>query len=178
MTYARARLWLGIFGVGCIVVMSLIALQLDLPHRFLARTTFFLGITISLALYILISFPFDLFGGYLLPHWHKRTLVTFPAFMGAWLRGVLAQASLMALCGFAILEAGRRGGNVPAIVCTGILMLVLLLGQAPIARMVGGLIAVEGDFSLPWAELKQWGIRPPNTLAYSSADPSFVGGLV
>ena len=40
MTYARARLWLGISGVGCIVMLSLTALRLDHSSNCTTRRQF------------------------------------------------------------------------------------------------------------------------------------------
>ncbi|MBC7925833.1 MAG: hypothetical protein H7039_09265, partial [Bryobacteraceae bacterium] len=115
MTYARARLWLGISNVGFFVVLSVLALWLDLPHRFLAGRTAPFVLAVALASYILISFPFDVFGGYLLPVWHQRTSLSLPVFLVAWLRGVLSQGLLMGFCGYAILLAGSYAGTAASI---------------------------------------------------------------
>ncbi len=178
MTYARARLWLGISGVGCIVLLSLTALMLKLPQRFFAGSSILSGLAIPLALYILISFPFDLFGGHLLPHWHNRATGTFASFFKAWLRGVLTQASLMGVCGLIILQTARTAGNSTSIIAAGLLMLLLLFSQAPIARIVGGMRIVEHDFRPALAVLSRWKVRHLHPQAYSSVDPGFVGGLV
>lgn len=178
MTYARARLWLGISGVGTIVVLSLLALWLDLPSRLFQQTSTVAGLAIPLAAYILVSFPFDFFGGYLLPRRHNRSKLSISGFFAGWLRGVLAQALLMGVCGFAILLSARLGGTPLAICLTTLLMLTLLVAQAPIARLVGGMISAPGDFGPALDKLSQWNVEPPYTIVYSSADPGFVGGLV
>ena len=137
MTYARARLWLGISGVGCIVMLSLTALRLDLPNRFFHDSLIVPGLTIPLACYILISFPLDLIGGHLLPRWHNRVTGTLASFLIAWLRGVLAQASLMGVCGLMILQTALHAGNFASIVAAGLLMLLLLF-LASLGRQNGG----------------------------------------
>jgi hypothetical protein len=178
MTYARARLWLGISGVGTIVVLSLVALWLNLPSKLLADASTFAGLTIPLAAYILVSFPFDFFGGYLLPRRHDRSAIALSTFLAVWLRGVLSQALLMGVCGFAILQAAHLGGTLLAIGLTTLLMLALLVAQAPIARLVGGMTSAPGDFGPALDKLSQWNVEAPYAVVYSSADPGFVGGLV
>ena len=80
VTYARSRLWLGICNVGCLVLLSLSALWLHLPQRFLVGLTPLSAIALTLGCYIAISLPFDLLGGYILPRRYQRTTVSFPLF--------------------------------------------------------------------------------------------------
>ena len=177
MTYARARLWLGISGVGTMVVLSLIALRLDLPNRFLSGRPLPVALAMVLGAYVLISFPFDLLGGYLLPKKYERAYTGAWAFLTKWLRGVFWQSVIMALCGYLILAAARLQGLAGAVVCVAVLMMALLLAQAPLARLVGGLREVEANVSPAAAALQRWGIATPGTVVYNSADSGFVGGF-
>ena len=164
MTYARARLWLGISSVGVMVVLSLLALWLNLPNRFLSGRPVPVAIAMMLGAYIVISFPFDVLGGYLLPKKHKRAYTGVRAFLAKWLRGVLWQSVIMALCGYLILAVARLQGLSGAVTCVAVLMMALLLGQAPLARLVGGLHEVDANLSPAEAALQRWGIAVPNTV--------------
>jgi len=177
VTYARARLWLGISSVGVMVVLSLLALWLNLPNRFLSGRPVPVAIAMMLGAYIVISFPFDVLGGYLLPKKHKRAYTGVRAFLAKWLRGVLWQSVIMALCGYLILAVARLQGLSGAVTCVAVLMMALLLGQAPLARLVGGLHEVDANLSPAEAALQRWGIAVPNTVIYDSADSGFVGGF-
>ena len=70
--YGRARLWLGITGVGSIVTLSAAALFFNLPEQLLPGTGAALsnqikGILAFILIYSLLQLPLDFFGGYLLP---------------------------------------------------------------------------------------------------------------
>ncbi len=183
MTYARSRLWLGISGVGFQVVLAGMALWFDLPHRLLHGLPGLAAIALLLTCYIALSVPSDVLGGYVLPRLHGRTRVDRATFWKAWLRGVVSQAFVMALCLTAILYAARWGGARAGVACFALLMLVLLAAQSQIARLVGGFSVVPGshsrDGSSPHASA-----APPSGLAFlktavfQSTDPGFVGGLV
>jgi len=87
MTYARARLWLGITGVGSLVTLSTIALTCDLPQRLLATAPEFgmkefLQLCTVAGLFMLWLLPLDFLGGYLLPAKFQKSNQTF----GNWLR--------------------------------------------------------------------------------------------
>ena len=178
MTYARARLWLGISGVGAMVVLSLSALLLNLPSRLLGGRPVAVALTMSLGAYIVISFPFDLFGGYLLPKWQQLSSQTLVSFLNKWLRAVLWQAGIMAFCGYAVVQVARVKGPSFSLVCVAVLMIGLLWGQAPIARLIGGLAEVDVDFRSTFRVLDRLGLKAPAIKAYRSTDQSFVGGLV
>ena len=174
MTYARARLWLGISGVGFFVVASATALWFDLPQRALAGSSTIAALSLTLAIYILVSFPADFLGGYFLPRRYQRTMQTFASFLGSWARGVSAQGLIMGLCAFVLLRAARAGGTLLAIGAFLLLMLVLLAGQLAIASMVGSL----KRSSLPAPVTSKGKQKPLKTLVYQSTDSAFVGGVV
>jgi len=72
MTYARARLWLGICGVGSLVTISTVALVMGLPSRLLSQSTSFgttdlIQLSFLALLFIAWLAPFDFLGGYRLP---------------------------------------------------------------------------------------------------------------
>jgi len=178
MTYARARLWLGIVCVGSIVVLSLIALRLDLPGKLLSRYPAYIAIGMALGSYILISLPFDLFGGYWIQRWYQRAPLAFGFFLTRLVQGVFWQSLIMAICGLAIMQAARFHGLAASVLCVGVLMTALLWGQSSIARLVGRLRRIDADLLPISAALKSWAIHPPDTLIYGATDPGFVGGLI
>lgn len=150
MTYARARLWLGITGVGTIVVWCAVLLALRVPPRFLpTNTAFTTGDLIALALvlfvYAAVQGVFDFFGGHILPAEYGRTTRPFRAFFAEWLRGVFCHSAVLLGVGCALLWGTRTGGYGGAIgVFVGV-NLLLVAGQTGFAILVGGLTYRRGD---------------------------------
>lgn len=144
MTYARARLWTGVSGVGAFVTFALVMYLWQLPAtlfpfdggplwaEWLALATLF-------GIYALISLPFDFLGGYLLPCRYQRLCLMFPVFWMKWVRGVLAQGAVMTLSALVLFETGRRLGVWAAAGALVALQLLLVAFQLPLARLVGGL---------------------------------------
>lgn len=173
-TYARARLWTGITGVGTLVVLAATLLLLRVPDRTLAGLGGTLGAdgAVLLALTLgaaLVTLPLDLVGGLLLPRRYGRFHRAPAPFLGAWLRGVVWLALVASISGALVLAAGRSGGPLAGLTTfLGLSALALLL-QEPLARLVGGLrrrrpsgdtVATGGD-----------------VLLLESDDPGFTGGF-
>ncbi len=163
MTYARARLWLGISGVGFFVVASASALYFDVARRAFPGKSSVTAILITLALYVALSIPGDLLGGYVLPTRYQRTTISFGAYLRSWLQGVVCQSLTMAVCALLILLVASRFGTLAGLSTFALLMLCLLLGQLVLAGLVGGLTQIDA---------RQEGVT------YQSTDPAFVGGFV
>jgi hypothetical protein len=178
MTYARARLWLGISGVGFFVTASAAALWFDIPRRVLGGSSSASAIILTLTVYILLSFPLDILGGYLLPRRYRRTNVGLRSFLRSWLQGIFFQALIMGVCALFILQAASRGGTFVGIGMFVILMLCLLRGQLAVARLVGGLRQSSAHPPFPMQNLFGKELKQPEMLVYQSTDPAFVGGLV
>ncbi len=172
ITYARARLWTGITGVGGVVVLVSGLLLTGTPASALsgvggsfaedARVLF--GLLFALAL---LGLPFDVLGGLLLPRRFGRSAPRTGAFVLRWLRGVFVLVSLSSLCGTLLLAAGRLGGRPAALITLTGLGLALLALQEPLARLVGGLVRAESsgaDASRPVLYLR-------------GSDPAFCGGF-
>lgn len=187
MTYARARLWLGISGVGFWVILSLVMIVLAVPVRWFAPVNP-TGVSVGwedwsalsqiLFGYILLSAPFDFLGGYWLPRAFRRWTPSPQRFFLAWLRGVLGQAFIFLLTGTGILLAGRAFGRIGAIGSVTVLMLGLLLTQGWLARLIGGMQAAAMDMGAANRILESWGLRAPATTILKVTDPAFVGGFV
>lgn len=108
MTYARARLWLGISGVGLWVVLSGLALWQDLPGRWPADWPEWMALTAMVAVYATVQLPFDYLGGYALPLRFGRR--TPGGFWPGYLRGAFVHAALMLGFALLLLPVGRAGG--------------------------------------------------------------------
>ncbi len=176
LTYARARLWTGISGVGSFVVLAGLLLALGVPAQALAgRGGAPLSdaalLMISALLVALISLPLDLLGGLVLPHRFGRPAPTAPRFALAWLRGVLVLSLLWTANGTLLLAAGRAGGRPAAMVAFAALALLLILFQERLARAVGGLRRVEGNAR------GVLGDRARDIVLLDAADPGFSGGF-
>lgn len=170
MTYARARLWLGISGVGTMVVVTgVVAYALSGP----AESSAGIGGELSrLALFFggwaAVLVPFDVLGGYVLPRAFGRRHPTLGAFAAGLVRGVATQWAVLFAIAAATLLVGRAFGDGAAFGVVS--MAVVLLGafQARLARAVGGLS--------PLVE-KESPDAPP-VFTQGADDEGFTGGVV
>lgn len=161
MTYARARLWVGITGVGTWVLLSLAGILFQwgtlweswFPHTY--------GVALDLALWLLaftlIQAPLDWLGGFYLPGRFGRARTSFLA----WLRGSLAMSALWWLGSMILFASGQRMGILGALLAMAACMLALTVAQQLLARIVG-------TFTVTGTE--------QGALLVSSNDPGFSGG--
>jgi hypothetical protein len=129
--YGRARLLLGMSGVGTMVVLAGLGLAFGLPARFLPAAAAPLGTQAAglagfVALYAAIHLPFDLFGGYLLPRQYGRRHPPLGVFLGRLARGVAVHAALLIAAAGLLLLAGRAGG-VAGVIAAGVALVFVLL---------------------------------------------------
>lgn len=146
MTYARARLWLGIAGVGTIVVLAVLAVLLAWPAKLFGAWPNTLSSNLTALFWIVLSYtllhvPFDYIGGYWLPCYYSRQCQLFNMFAAQYLRAAFFQSLIVLLSALVLLEAGRWGGRAAAIAAIAVLMLILVELQDRLARLVGGLHA-------------------------------------
>jgi Zn-dependent protease with chaperone function len=173
MTYARARLWLGISCVGFLTVTAgvLLANQQSLiavvptdgawQNDILVFASF-------LAAFVGVSLPFDLLGGYLIPKRFGRPTPSFGRFARTWLRGVVVQSVFLLLFALILLSVGRAFGTAGFIAAAAALMLLIIAYQQRIAQWVGGMRSRR--VALPTDAAFQHGV------AIAADDPGFVGG--
>ena len=176
LTYARARLWTGILGVGTFVLLAAFLLVFQVPARLLpdavgnplADTLLLAGV---LGLAALAGLPVDVLGGRVLPRIFGRPHPTRPGFALRWLRGVLSLTAISAASGTLLLAAGRAGGRAAAVAAFVALAAGLVWMQEPLARLVGGLRRA----SCP----RSWRNRPEfrRVIVLEAGDPGFSGGL-
>ncbi len=170
MTYARARLWVGISSVGTWVVLSLFvlfrikSLSLEFPSLSLPSS-----ILVFLGLYTLVSLPFDIVGGYLLPLKYGRSKQNFINFMLGYLRGIFVYGSLIFVFVYILLSilttvSGSYLLPVLLFVVT-ISQILLAIGQSPIAKLVAKFYSVKQKDSENGYEV------------WEGSDIGFTGGL-
>jgi hypothetical protein len=171
MTYARARLWLGISGVGIMVVLAVAALAFEWPQRIFPADPqgplaelFFLSWIVTL--YSVLHVPMDYLGGYWLPCYFSRQCLLFPFFASQYVRGVLVQGLILLVSSFAVLQSGQFGGRAAAVLTIGVIMLVLIERQDSLARFIAGLSVTES-----------MEVQGKPVISLSGMDAGFSGGL-
>ena len=182
-TYARGRLTVGITGVGTVVVLSILALIIDVPTRLFGDQggTFLKDIPLF-ALWLggisLVSLPFEWLGGLAVPAAHRRAHPNADRWVSSWLRGTLLLLSVGSLCGAAIALGGRSGGFVGAIGVAGLTALALLAIQGPLALLIGGLQTVRPPQNALTDALSQLGLERLPLQFVDAKDEGFTGSIV
>ncbi len=171
MTYARARLWLGISGVGLMVVLAFFSLLLNWPHQIFdafrpTLTDDALGLLWILGLYTAIHIPLDYIGGYWLPCHFSRQCLMFAYFASQYIRGLLVQSVFLFFSGLLVLQVGRWGGRGAVLVLLAIFMILMIESQDRIARWVAGL-SLSGSEEMEGHEV----------VLLSGMDAGFAGGF-
>ncbi|MCU0228003.1 MAG: hypothetical protein MUF01_10225 [Bryobacterales bacterium] len=158
MTYARARLWLGISGVGTWVLAALAGLSWQWGS--LLDTLPIAGaLAMVVGTHLVVQLPFDWLGGVRLPAQFGRPTVTWTRL----LRGVGLQAITWWTASLAIYVAGHAAGIGGALAVLMAGMVTLIAIQGALARLVGG-----------W----KVAVDPKGAWLAGSTDPAFVGGWV
>ena len=144
MTYARARLFLGITTVGSMVTLCVVALALRLPQQFFSMPPTNIadtakGLLLIFGLYASLALPLDFIGGYVLEHIFHRDVPQLGNFAYRLVRGILAQGCVYVACGLTLIEMHVRFGNVGENLMFVALQLLLITCQLPLAMFVGGL---------------------------------------
>ena len=176
MTYGRQRLWLGITGVGSTVLLCTIVLAFDLPHRLVStRTDASFGwalaaIALSWMIHAALLTPVDLIGGLVVVREPRR----FWSFVASWLRAVAVQWAWFMVAAAVLLRTGQSLGTGWAIGAFLLLQVVLLRGQLPLARLVGGVHVVPTSPALI-AAAGAAGIAPGTVREVEGDDIAFVG---
>lgn len=198
ITYARSRLWLGISGVGAIVVISSFLLFSGLPVTWLPSTQFWTGDDLAGLLAMIgglvaVMAPLDFLGGYLLPNRSRPGTIPLGVFAINWVRGVLVQATIFLLASLAILAMGRSFGLIGA--CLAILLIGVahVAFQLPIARLIASLPRrlngrfesgvddgsdAEAALSAAWEQISRWGWQRHRIVVLDHGDTGFTGGVV
>ncbi len=138
LRYARARLYLGISGVGTAVVVATTMLAFDIPSRILstsAQQPLVVAVT-SAWLTLLVStvafMCFDVIGGVML----VRHRVTVGAWYMGWMRGASVQALVWLVTIAALLSAARLFGPIDAFGVFFVMQFVLAATRGVMTRIV------------------------------------------
>ena len=184
MSYARARLWLGITGVGSLVTIAFIALACGLPEQFLTNQAEygareFLQLVAVTGLFMLWLLPLDFLGGFLLPTKFEKTNQSF----GSWFRGYSAaaflQASLFLAFGSLIILLSQAFGPIGGIlaISVGIVACFVVRNRLLLNRKSQSECSSEkllDAISL----IQSWEIFVPRTVVVEHKDIGFTGGVV
>ena len=184
MTYARARLWLGISGVGSLVVLASLALFYNLPISRLAANDQFswndVGQIIVVAFAVnLWMTPFDFLGGYLLPNRFNKSSETFSKWGLRYIAAVIGQSILFVAFAVAILTAGRFMGLTGAIlaICGGISISLFIRAKFVQLKQIeptGTSETLAGVQEL----IQAWDVSLPATIIVRHRDIGFTGGII
>jgi len=178
-------LWLGIFGVGSIVLISLLLLWTRAPLRLLPTTTSwrpadFGALLIVIACWIAWMIPLDVVGGWFLPNRSRPGLISFGRFASKWIRGVLIQSGLFVSAGLLILAFGRWNGLPAAAAAVFVMAVAIIAFQRQLATLGSGGRRVASDAAIERAtkQTSQWGFTSIPVLVLDHDDPGFTGGVV
>lgn len=154
------------------VILSSFALFLNWPTQVFGSFNLDLasdlqGLLWIVALYAAIHIPLDYIGGYWLPCHFSRQCLMFSFFASQYIRGLLVQALFLIVSGLVLLQVGRLGGRPAVLGLLLLVMLVMIEGQAWLARLVAGL-RISGLES----------VNGQKVVMVSGMDAGFAGGLV
>lgn len=175
MTYARARLWLGISGVGFWVIVSTAILTLVRPPSLLGGGDL-ADCARLVGLYIALSLPFDILGGFQLPRRFGRPVGDLAGFIFSWFRGAVIHGLLMIGTGLGLIAAARTWGMVGVVAVAGLVMVLLVGLQGWVARLIGGLKGSTVNLDPALEIMKRWGLAAPRLAVVRVTDPAFSGG--
>lgn len=184
MTYAQARLGLGISGVGSLVVIATIAITNGLPRIFLSDRP---GVGVEevaqlmsvVGFFMLWLMPLDFLGGFLLPKRFEKSAQPFLTWLGEYVAAVLTQGTLFVLFGVLILLCSQSLGTV------GVAIAIILV--------IAGCFILRNRFLLgkEWKSeqssqkaldaitlIQSWQIYVPRTIFVDHNDVGFTGGIV
>ena len=184
MTYGRARLWLGICGVGSLVTICTVALVLALPSNFLSKSTDFAiadwgQLSVVALLFIVWLAPFDFLGGYRLPKSFLKSEESFGSWLSNYLKAAIGQSLLFIAFAWLILVFGRWFGLRGAIsmVLLAIGFCFILRNQSMRFRRVES--SQDSNKLLDSLTLIQsWQIFVPNIIVVRHRDIGFTGGII
>jgi hypothetical protein len=184
MTYARARLWLGITGVGSLVAITTIALVTSLPKLALSSTSSFgvnelLQLVAVTGLFMLWLIPMDFLGGYLLPSRFQKSEQRFGSWLRSYAVAALSQASLFILFGSLIIllsqQCGMIGGAIA--ISLGIIACFVVRNRLLLNRESKSSLSEEKLLDAI-TMIQSWQTFVPRTVIVEHKDIGFTGGII
>ena len=143
MSYTSARQLAGLTGAGTIVVLATIAFVYQLPSTFFPYHggpfyADWAALWVVYLTYSLVSLPFDLWAGFVLPCRHQQRCELLPMYLGRLFRALFVQGMVMTVCALLLLEAGKRWGVWGAEGVFVSLVAALFAVRARLAGVLGG----------------------------------------
>lgn len=177
LPYARARLYLGISGVGTAVLAAVCLLGFEIPQagfstspaQSVGRSMFAVGI--FLAMVTALFFLFDLMGG----AWVVRRKDYAQFWLFRWLRGAAMQWLVWMLTGTALMVAARTGNAAATLAVFVTVQLLLALFRGTLARVVADFVTHPASSTFMQAA-ERAGLRPSQLCIVDTRDEGFVGG--
>jgi hypothetical protein len=111
MTYAKERLKIGITTVGSWVVIAILLLVFNVSEKIPSTLSISQLLAGVIASYILLSLPFDVWGGFILPKKFNRFSASLFCWFKGWSKGCFSQGMILFASGYAFLH-----GFIPLIV--------------------------------------------------------------
>lgn len=142
MSYTSQRHLVGLAGGGTIFVLATIAFVYQLPSTFFPfhGGPFYAdwaALWVVYMTYSLVSLPFDIWAGYLLPCQHHLQCQILPVYLGQLARALFVQGFVMTFSALALLQAGKLWGLWGAAAVFGVLLSALFLLRPMLARVLG-----------------------------------------
>jgi hypothetical protein len=142
MNYSSERRFAGLTGAGVIVVLVTIAFIYQLPSTFFPfhGGPFYAdwaALWVVYLTYALVSLPFDIWAGYLLPCRHRRQCPLLPVYLGRLCRALFVQGMVMTGSALLLLQAGKQWGLWGAEATLGLLLCALFLLRPVLAGILG-----------------------------------------
>ena len=151
MSYNRARLLLGMSGVGVWVLLSCIMLVFrPEAYQLLLR-------------YLVLSVPFDLLGGQILPRRFGQEVPALGKWLPIYLRTLILHTTLLVSIGLSLLLAGQLGWERPV----GLLWLAAMIVLQPSLLRLSGALPKIGTHLL----------EKRRVLTIDSLEQGFTGGV-
>jgi hypothetical protein len=185
ISYARARLWIGISGVGLIVVACVAGISLQLPQRFLPTSGSGIFADLSwlaaaVALFAAIMAPLDLWGGYIAPKRFNQQPISLAGFLKQWSRGVIVQSLLFVASSIVILTVGRSTGLFGAAISIVVMSILYVAWQSRLVDAITGGTTHNNDDKVDRSlgRVEQWGLKRLPVTVIQNTDPGFTGGVL
>lgn len=184
MTYGRARLWLGISGVGSLVLVALGAITSDLPTLLLDSTSgpgirSLAQLAAITAIFMLWLAPLDFLGGYWLPRQYGKSRQTFGKWLSYYLRAAATQALLFVFFGAIILLASQWYGIGGGIITVGIFMIACVaIRNRLVLRRQADPQASATKLLDAMGMIQSWQIYVPRCVVVEHEDVGFTGGVI
>jgi len=173
MTYARARLLLGISCVGTIVVLSSVSLMTGVHRREFDSSGSLLSgaglLAAFVGVYVCVQLPFDLLGGYVLPKRFGRRVPRLSRFLRSLTFGIALHAAVMMLMLLAIRAGAGLAGMLGVLIAVTLCSVILLATRSVVAKLIGSLTDLGAH---DHGADDRFGVR-----VLGSEDEGFTGGI-